>query len=50
MKTNSIENSPKLPIHFDFLSKGLACHALCLLKYVGLLDRMVKKEVIAEKT
>lgn len=50
MKINSIENSPNLPIHLDFLSKGLACHALCLLKYAGLLDRMVNQEAISEKT
>ncbi len=33
----------KYPSHLDFLSKGLGCHALCLLDFLGILD-ILKKE------
>lgn len=37
------------PKHLDFLSKGLACHALCLLEYAGVLDILMINGTINEK-
>lgn len=37
-----------MPAHLDFLSKGLGCHAICLLEQVGLLE-VIKEGSIEEQ-
>lgn len=50
IKEKNKNSVSKLPIHFDFLSKGLACHALCLLEYSGILDMMLRGLAIKEES
>ena len=50
IKEKNREDFSTLPIHLDFLSKGLSCHALCLLKYSGILDIMINGEEIQENS
>ena len=41
-KNKNMIDSIKLD-HLDFLAKGLGCHALCLIEYIGVLD-IIKKD------
>lgn len=50
IKEKNNKNVSTLPSHLDFLSKGISCHALCLLKYSGILDIMLRGEEIQEKS
>lgn len=44
-KLKSLKKDSKLASsHFEFLNKGLACHALCLLEYAGILSKLKKKQ------
>ena len=46
-ETNKISAYPE---HLEFLSKGLACHALCLLEHVGICKILKDLGQISEKT
>ncbi len=49
-RASTKRSAPTLPSHLDFLSKGLSCHALCLLKSSGILDIMLTGKKIQEKS
>lgn len=50
IKEKNNKKASTIPNHLDFLSKGLSCHALCLLKYSGILDIMLRGEEVQEKS